>query len=240
MFFFWILPFWGIMFLQGTIRRKKRPISRFSNPQGAWRFRWFLNQLSIPAVLPFGFPILPLLPKRVPWGQKELMKKKRFFQLKGNFTTFLDGGRLKEKNYRPPSQCCGSILNIHILCRPEKDVFLTDMFPFEHRVAEPKKKISQNASEMGRKRSFSDVQHVWNICSILSHHYQQGARETGHRTTIASATHWESYAGGGGEAQEEVRCWEVRCWGKNGEKIWKSSLRGPKNAWVSRAKGGDE
>ena len=37
----------------------------FSNPQGAWRFRWFLNQLSIPAVLPFGFPILPLLPKRV-------------------------------------------------------------------------------------------------------------------------------------------------------------------------------
>ncbi|CAJ1363947.1 unnamed protein product, partial [Effrenium voratum] len=38
----------------------------FSNPQGAWRFRWWLNQLSIPAVLPFGFPLLPLLPKRVP------------------------------------------------------------------------------------------------------------------------------------------------------------------------------
>ena len=111
--------------------------------------------------------------------------------------------------------------------------FLQTCFPLSTVLQSPRKKISQNASEMGRKRSFSDVQHVWNICSILSHHYQQGARETGHRTTIASATHWESYAGGGGEAQEEVRCWEVRCWGKNGEKIWKSSLRGPKNAWVS-------
>lgn len=38
----------------------------FANPQGAWRFRWFLNDLSIPAVIPFGFPLLPLLPKRVP------------------------------------------------------------------------------------------------------------------------------------------------------------------------------
>lgn len=37
----------------------------FSNPQGAWKFRWWLNGLSIPAVLPFGFPVLPLLPKRV-------------------------------------------------------------------------------------------------------------------------------------------------------------------------------
>lgn len=170
---------------------------------------------------------------------------KRFFQLKGNFTTFLVGGRLKEKNYRPPSQCCGSILNIHILCRPEKDAFLTDMFPFEHRIAEPKKKkYHKTRLKWARKRSFSedfsDVQHVWNICSILSQHYQQGARETGHRTTIASATHWESYAGGGGEAQEEVRVWEVRCWEINGGKIWKSILRGPKNAWVSRAKGGDE
>eukprot|EP00435_Cladocopium_sp_Y103_P051461 s485_g16.t1 len=37
----------------------------FSNPQGAWRFRWWLNGLSIPAVVPWGFPVLPLLPKRV-------------------------------------------------------------------------------------------------------------------------------------------------------------------------------
>lgn len=37
----------------------------FSNPQGAWKFRWWLNGLSIPAVLPWGFPVLPLLPKRV-------------------------------------------------------------------------------------------------------------------------------------------------------------------------------
>jgi len=38
----------------------------FSNPQGAWSLRWALNALKIPAVLPFGFPLLPLLPRRVP------------------------------------------------------------------------------------------------------------------------------------------------------------------------------
>lgn len=34
------------------------------NPQGGWRWRFFLNALSIPAVLPWGFPLLPLLPHR--------------------------------------------------------------------------------------------------------------------------------------------------------------------------------
>lgn len=35
-----------------------------ANPQGGWRFRFFLNSLSLPAVVPWGFPILPLLPRR--------------------------------------------------------------------------------------------------------------------------------------------------------------------------------
>ena len=37
-----------------------------------------------------------------------------------------------------------------------------------------------------------------------------------------------------------MRVWEVRCWEKNGEKNMKIQFEGPKNAWVSRAKGGDE
>lgn len=35
-----------------------------NNPQGGWGLRFFLNNLSIPAVLPWGFPLLPLLPRR--------------------------------------------------------------------------------------------------------------------------------------------------------------------------------
>ncbi|CAE8654631.1 unnamed protein product, partial [Polarella glacialis] len=35
-----------------------------SNPQGGWGWRFFLNAMSIPAVLPWGFPLLPLLPRR--------------------------------------------------------------------------------------------------------------------------------------------------------------------------------
>jgi 2-acylglycerol O-acyltransferase 2 len=35
-----------------------------ANPQGAWGFRFFMNALSLPAVLPWGFPLLPLLPRR--------------------------------------------------------------------------------------------------------------------------------------------------------------------------------
>ncbi|CAE8683601.1 unnamed protein product, partial [Polarella glacialis] len=38
----------------------------FRNPQGLWKFRFWLNELSIPAVAPLGFPFFPLLPRRVP------------------------------------------------------------------------------------------------------------------------------------------------------------------------------
>merc|ERR1711879_209657 len=38
----------------------------FGNPQGAWRLRFALNALGIPAVLPLGCYWMPLAPRRVP------------------------------------------------------------------------------------------------------------------------------------------------------------------------------
>jgi len=35
-----------------------------ANPQGGWKWRFLLNGLEIPATLPWGFPLLPLLPRR--------------------------------------------------------------------------------------------------------------------------------------------------------------------------------
>jgi len=35
-----------------------------SNPQGGWSWRFALNNLGIPAVLPFGFPLFPIFPRR--------------------------------------------------------------------------------------------------------------------------------------------------------------------------------
>merc|ERR1740121_2869519 len=35
-----------------------------ANPQGGWKWRFWLNSLNIPAVLPFGWPPFPLFPRR--------------------------------------------------------------------------------------------------------------------------------------------------------------------------------